>query len=124
MQVSCVLHVYYYPFVCLIGNLVLGEVKSSQRNLYAATFPKFGIAALPPLLAPLLSSRSAGCARASRGSARDTVSQGLRRARPHSELALFRDLARYPWRLTQKVQQRECISAGNPPKPNKHEENE
>ena len=85
-------------------------------------FPKFGIAALPPLLAPLLSSRSAGRARASRGSARDTVSQGLRRARPHSELALFRDLARYPWRLTQKVQQRECISAGNPP--NKHEENE
>ena len=35
--------------------------------------------------------------------------------------ALFRDLARYPWRPTQKVQQRECISAGNPPKPNKHE---
>ena len=86
--------------------------------------PQFGSAPLPPRLAPLLSSRSAGRARASRGSARDTVSQGLRRARAHFELALFRDLARYPWRLGAEVQQRERISAGNPPKPNNHEENE
>ena len=61
---------------------------------------------------------------ASRGSARDTVSQGLRRARAHFELALFRDLARYPWRLGAEVQQWERISAGNPPKPNNHAENE
>ena len=44
-------------------------------NVYKPqNFPKFGKRPRPPRLAPLLSSRSAGRARASRGSARDTVS--------------------------------------------------